>query len=702
MRFFRRIPPERAVILATLALVAVNIAVTGRWAGVPGALRGWRWPFLAVAIVVTAVLALQRPRPSAGLPRWLPAVVAALGAVVMAVWLLGAWFPPAEWHLIPFLDDWPPRYLSTVDGVRLLQRGAFSGWEWNLLGGYSTATDITQSLALLGAVPMTLFGDPVGFHLLHIALFCAVPLLVLQDLRRSGAGASAAIACGFVALALVGNGWTLVRSGDTNSLAGTFAVLVVLAASRRARSRARVGFTGLVAALSLAVFAHIGFFLYAVGLLAVEAVYYRDVRHLRRALAAAALAGVVSLPLTYELLRYPGRFIPNNVMFVPPAQIDWIGVLRNLAYNVEILFLPSRWFNDPSGLTSLLLPILLLMAWTRQGRLGFYAWGALFAFVLLRFNVPEAGYVFARPEHLLVVFTPVAVAGFVATRAADRRLATSLVVVVTLCFQVAWFTLPHLRSVEDFVPGVVARLETLDGNLVVVENNPHRDVTAPSTERSERSLYGTHYEALLPSATGKRLYAGYWDGWQWTPSRGEMLAGGAWKGRLLSGADQAAFVAEMRRWGARHALVWSSTARTAFSSWQAFELRWSHDPWHHFELADQPADTRSVVVEPGAGALVSTTPLGGVVQLTGVRRGALVTVRTRFHPAWSVTWNGASRPALDREGQLAFLAPADGSYDVTLVYPARRWALALGLATLLLVALVEIRARPALAAPVEP
>jgi hypothetical protein len=548
---------------------------------------------------------------------------------------------------------------------------------------------------------MTLFGDQVGFHILHIALFCAVPLLVLQDLRRTGAGTSAAMACGFVALALVANGWTLVRSGDTNSLAGTFAVLVVLAASRRARSGARFGFAGLVSALSLAVFAHIGFFLYAVGLLTLEAMYYREPRHLGRALAAVALSGVVSLPVTYELLRYPDRFIPNNVMFVPPAHIDWFGVLRHLAYNVEILFLPSRWFNDPSGLTSLLLPILLLMAWKREGRLGFYAWGALFAFVLLRFNVPEAGYLFARPEHLLVVFTPVAVAGFVVTETADSRLATALALVVALCFQLAWFTLPHLQSVTDFAPGVVARLKTLDGNLVVVENNPHRDVTASPAERSERSLYGTHYEALLPSATGKRLYAGYWDGWQWTPSRGEMLAGGAWKGRMLSSADQAPFVAEMRRWGARHVMVWSATARSVFAGWPQFERRWSHGPWQHFELVAQPADTRAVVTEHGAGALASTAPLGGIVRLTEVRRGTLVTVRTRFHPAWSVTWNGESRPALDREGQLAFLAPADGTYDVALVYPARRWALALALATLLLVALWESRRPAILATPAE-
>jgi hypothetical protein len=619
--------------------------------------------------------------------------VAGLGAAVLTAWLLIAWFPPSSWTLIPFLDDWPPRYLSTVDGVRLLRQGAFAGWEWNLLGGYPTATDITQSLTLLGAIPMTLFGDAVGFHVLHIALFCAVPLLVFRDLRRSGDGATATMAFGFVALALVADGWSLVRSGDTNTLAGMFAVMVALAASRRARSRGRLGFTALVAALSLAVFSHVGFFLYAVGLLVVEAAYYREKGHLLRALSAAALAGVVSLPLTYELIRYPGLFLANNVMYVPPSRIDWTGVFRQLGYNVEILFLPSRWFNDARGLTSLTLPVVLLMAWKREGRVGFYSWCALFAFVLLRFSVPEAGYVFVRPEHLLVVFTPIALAGFVTTQTADRRLATALALVVTLCFQVAWFRLPHHRSVADFAPEVVARLSALDGNLVVVENNPHRDVTASPGERSERSLYGTHFEALLPAATGRRLYAGYWDGWQWTPARGEMLAGGGWKGRMLSSADEAPFVAEMRRWGARHLLVWSATARNAFGGWSQFQLRWSHGPWRHFELLAQPPDTRSVVTEHGGGALVSTSQLGGVVRLADVRRGTLVTVRTRFHPAWRVSWEGQSQPAIDNGGQLAFLAPADGAYDVTLLYPARRWVLALSVATLFVLGLADFRHR---------
>jgi hypothetical protein len=251
---------------------------------------------------------------------------------------------------------------------------------------------------------------------------------------------------------------------------------------------------------------------------------------------------------------------------------------------------------------------------------------------------------------------------------------------------------PHESSVEHFLPPVVDRLKTLDGALVLVENNPHRDVDASLSAIAERSLYGTHYECLLPSATGKRLYAGYWDGWQWTPFRGEMLAGGAWQGHLLTEADRPAFLAEMQRWGIRHLLVWSPTAKAALGSWPEYVTRWEDGPWREFELTSAPIDIRTVVTDHGAGDLVSTDPLGGLVRLTGVERGDRIVVRTHFHPAWEAFAPAGRIETMPVGGQLGLVAPASGSYDVTLVYPARRWLLVVGALLLAVVVAAERRA----------
>ena len=59
------------------------------------------------------------------------------------------WFPPGTWHQIPFLDNWVPRYQSTIDQVALMRRGALVGWNWWFLGGYQLSSDLTQNLGVL-------------------------------------------------------------------------------------------------------------------------------------------------------------------------------------------------------------------------------------------------------------------------------------------------------------------------------------------------------------------------------------------------------------------------------------------------------------------------------------------------------------------------------------------------------------------------
>jgi hypothetical protein len=161
---------------------------------------------------------------------------------------------------------------------------------------------------------------------------------------------------------------------------------------------------------------------------------------------------------------------------------------------------------------------------------------------------------------------------------------------------------------------------------------------------------------------------------------------------VLTAADHDAFLAELRRWGIVHLLVWSRTASTVVGSWPEFADRWSDDPWHDFEFVDPAGrDVRSVVTTHGDGELLSTQPLGGVVRLHDARAGDQVVVRTHFHPSWEAMAAGRPLEMAAVNGQLAFTAPADGSYDVELVYPTRRWLLLLSLGVILAMAVVEWR-----------
>jgi hypothetical protein len=287
-RLVQRIPP-RAVLLTALAVMWINFLTTNRWAAIPGALNGPKrlW-FGAALIAATVIVAIARDvgrRVSLGGER----LAMAAGGILLAVAFLQT-FPPNTWRLIPFLDDWPPRYQSTLQGVWLYFHGAVAGWNWNLVGGHQTSADLNQSLAAVGALPIAVFDGPLGYHVLHAAMIAAIPLVVYADLVREWPRQAARLGTFFVMLGVGSYFGGLLQSGDTNSLAGVLAAVVAIAGSRRAQHGSRWGGVMLCLGLTLAMYTHAAFFAYSSAFIVLEAAVQRDGRLLARWALAAATA----------------------------------------------------------------------------------------------------------------------------------------------------------------------------------------------------------------------------------------------------------------------------------------------------------------------------------------------------------------------------------------------------------------------------
>ena len=668
----------RAALLASLTLLGLNLLLTARWAHVPGALHGPKWPFVLALLALTTALAVRwkggastepGTRTAAAEGRWI--LVAGLAALIAG---LCVWLPPSTWTGIPYLDNWATRYQSTLDGLALLRSGAATGWNWFFLGGYQISSDITQNLAALAALPVTLFGPAPGFHVLQAVMFLALPAFVYFDLRLSRDRDTAAFAAGLTCFTVLCFSYLLVRSGDTNSLAGLSTTALALLGAHAAAAGRRWGGPLLVVAMALVGWSHVGFLIYAAMLLALDALLARDTRRLARAVIAVIAGFVASLPLTWESWRYSSYFLPNNIIIDRAGTIDFMRAARDTYYNVEMLVQPGRWQNDFMGLTAICLPIAIYVAWAeRRSRIGFFAWALLAVVAMTRLNSAEFGYVFLRPVHLQSVLLPPVLAWFLIKHVPDRWLRLSVVALVAVYLQVWWQPVPHIRSEAEVEPALVDRLRGLDGALVLVENAAHRDMDLSPATTSERTPFAVHFESLLPRLTGRRLYAGMWDGYQWTPARRQLLAGGAFKGYAIEETPVAEVMAELHRWGVRHLLVWSEASKRFFRGDARFADRGSFDRWTHFEFLD--ADPRSVVTATGSGSLDGIGPFGGRVRLVDVGPGDTVVVRTNFHPSWTARDGERAVPLFEQGGQLAFQTPRGGTYDVTLVYPRRKWLL---------------------------
>jgi hypothetical protein len=678
-----------AALAIALALAWPNFLFTAKWATLPGALNGAKRPWYAIALAAATLLAIWKRREvgrAATLPRLVSGIVVAGGVTTLLSVVLFR-LPLSRWNLIPFWDDYTPLFQVASDGVHLLKHGAVVGWNWWFLGGYPTSTDIAQNFAAIAFLPMSIFGDRVGFHLLHLLLYLAVPAFVWWDLRQDDRR-QAWLAAGFACLLAAGFSGTVGASGDSNSLVGAMCAGLALVGSRAARLGRRWGGPVLLIGLAGGLYSHVAFFVYAVIFLALEAIYFRDRAAAWRSAVAVAVALVVALPVHWESIRYPQYVSFNNTVYDPRSPMDWSEFPRLVYYNIEILFQPHRWFNDYRSLANIWLPALILVAIQRgRSRAGFYAWAAVVTQLLLRFNTPVAGAMFDRIMHMLPMFVAPALAAFVLRFSGTRALAIALTAVIGLYVQAIFVPIPHVPDLRAWDPPLMDRIQSLDGNLVLVEISPHRDMDSDPVKRSPKTPFPSHFEGLLPSLAGQRFYSQMFDGWVWNSFRGQVVGAGTFRGKAIGETPVTAFVDEMRRWGVRHLMVWTDASRDYLAKSGSFDERWRGGLWSHFELREP--DGRSVVTLHGRGELRAPDLFGGDVALTDVVSGDRIVVRTNFYPAWRARNDAVAVPVYDAGGQLAFDAPASGSYVVRLEYPRYR-ALNIGAAIALILGAVVL------------
>jgi hypothetical protein len=674
----------RIAFLATLAIWWLNLLLTTRWADVPGSIHGARRPIFIVSLIVLTIVAVRQrlwtALTDARLARW-----ACLLGISLLVGAFFCWFPPSTWRQIPFLDNWVPRYQSTIDQVALLRRGAFVGWNWWFLGGYQLSSDLTQNLGVLAFPFVVLMGPQVGFHLLHAVLFAAVPVLVYFDLQESDSREAATLAAAIACILTAGYCFSAVRSGDTNSLAGVCSATLAVVAIHRAHRDRRDGALLLALALVLTAYTHLGFFAYAIVYCVLHAVYYRDARAGFLLLGGVVCALIGTLPAMWENWTLRSFFSFNNVLLHPPESFQWGAFARQFYYNVEILFRPGRWFNDYTTPIRVFLPVTVLLACGRRSRIGFYAWAALATLALMTLNYSEFGFAFSRPFHMLPVLTAPVVAGFLVRYGGSRTVVVATLACLALYVSIVFSRVPHVNGLEDWNPALVSRITDATAGMVLVENSPHLDMIESGDRSTPKTPFGVHFEPLLPVSTGRRFYAGFWDGWQWSVFRQNLLAAGAMWGRSLEEISDTDVVAELRRWGIQDVFVWSPAAQQFFARSPHFSKRWHSERWQHFLL--DAADTRSVVTDNGSGSLADLDPLGARVLLKDVAAGSQVVVRTNYYPAWSARVGRTAVPLLEVNGQLAFRAPESGSYEILLEYP-RRAAMTFGVVFALIVGLL--------------
>ena len=667
----------KAALALSLLLASINFLTTARWANEPGALHGWRRPWYALALLVVIALAVTGRR-QIGTPVRIgrgPATVLALTGLGVLVYSLFSRLPLSTWDEIPFKDDWTPLYQQAVNGIALLKRGVVVGWNWWLLGGYPTSTDIAQNFGIVGFIPMTILGSQVGYHVLHVVLFVAVPAFVWWDLQSEDRDVRL-VATGLAGFFSAGYFGAIGGSGDTNSLVGVFCAVPRHDGRPRRAPRPALG-RAAHAARADARALHPHRFLRLCrdlpddrGGLLPRPAGVLPCGHCRRAGAgggAPDALGIAALPSVCQLQQHRLRSRRAAELVAVRAEgllqhrdpVPAAPVVQRLPQRRQHLarLADRRRLPVGPGFTSAL---------TRP---VFYAGAAVVTQLLLRFNTPEAGAGFDRIQHMFPLLLAPALAGFVLRFAGTRRLAIAMLALLALFVQNPTEPIRHVPNLRAFDPPLIDRIAASDG-MVLVEISPHRDMDSHPTIRSQTTPFDVHFEGLLPTLAGQRFYSQSIDGWVWSVWRGQVVGAATFRGRPIAETSPDAFVAEMEKWGVRNLFVWTDETRGYLAQDSRFIERWRGGLWSHFER--HGGETRSVVTPSGDARLRNLDALGGEVELSGVAAGDTVVVRTNYYPAWRASAKGQSIELFSSDGQLAFRAPESGSYVVRFEYPRYR------------------------------
>jgi hypothetical protein len=110
-------------------------------------------------------------------------------------------------------------------------------------------------------------------------------------------------------------------------------------------------------------------------------------------------------------------------------------------------------------------------------------------------------------------------------------------------------------------------------------------------------------------------------------------------------------------------------------------MTWHDANWTVYRADNN--DIRSVVAPHGSGIMVNQDPFGKTVKLSNVRKGDEIVLRSDFMRQWKGYYNGRPVPLYEKDGQIAFKAPREGAYDLTLKFPKYGLLTAISLCSLL-------------------
>ncbi len=605
--------------------------------------------------------------------RWL----AYVGYIAAGTFFFQLRFPFSTFNRFLFSHDFPMFQYTVHLDSNVLKQGWLYGWESAFSGGYPTFLNL-RSL-LIPYAPFAFLPPALGFHVMILTTYLAVPFLCHWLAKEISADRDVAVLSGWAGVALMTTyHWHILFWGMMPTFTSIPFLILAVGFFVRAMKGSKWGvflsalFWAPVAYIHLGHFAHAGIVLFILAFLYT----WRE----RSAGAAKTLGKVTVITLLFaspyliEFLRFHSHVLLTNYFSYPPE--DLLGVVRKLLTNVS-LFVPTLMWHWSRAFQAAALPdtgyfafftiFSLAVAYlVFSGNGAYRRTGLLYAGVILVSAlsfVPKFQLSFQRMLYMVPPIMALALGCWCAEAKKRGLLTPFYVLILLLIFYTRPFfghdkAIPTLEKRGDFDPSVVEEVKHLDGNYILFENTaslcPYVDRLHEFQGVEEK--WDVHAPGFLRLATRKRFFAhpGY-NPHPYYDLRDTYIATGTYMGHDLADYEPDMFKRLFVKWGIEYLVLWSRPAKAYFGQDPDYEKVLDGARYTIYRF--RRADPRAVVTEGGGGYVRYPGNFTAEVTLKGVPDGSRVIIRTNYFPQWRATCDGREVTLFNQNGQTAFDAP---------------------------------------------
>ena len=559
-----------------------------------------------------------------------------------------------------FQDDFFETYIMSLKGVEMLFKGGLFGWDWRHLGGYPVAYTGATMITFV-YLPFYFLGE-YGYKVMFLFLCAAFPFLVSRYAKVVFKDKKTAIYAVFLSLPMF---FLYVpfflEWGNLHDLAGIDVFITCLIFYERMKRGRRWSFLFLSFFFVLLCYTYVIYWFFFLAFMIIDVLVRRDKPLFIKVLFLSLIAFLGTLNYFWYFIKFGDYYRYSLTDFSSgfnPGKSVAAGLSGLAHYLLGVKILPF---------TALFIVSLVLQL--RDKKCGKSLLYFLLILLASAFLYDSDFILLDRVIFIVPVFSSVVLSYY---SAKFRKAALFLFVPVFLLLFLAGDTamfkeISCISDLNEWNRPLCEKIKGLEGNMVLFENVKGLNILNYKNEKTWKMVKHTHIAQALAIKTNKRLFSGTHDGWHESCFRGSAIMGGIYKGEYLFKTGIEEIEKELNKWGIKYLVLHTRLSKIYFSRHSdIFKKIWGEGDFVILEYLK--ADPGEIVMPSGYGRITHEDYFDRKVMLYGAKTGEEIIIRANYFPLWKGYSGNMEVGLYDKAGQVAFKAPADGDYLVTLKF----------------------------------